>query len=68
MHYRLNLSDSKISGKDTYYILPNDVVVVEPLKAISTSYQILHIQQSFHQLQLSLPYYFLQGLLFMISN
>jgi polysaccharide biosynthesis/export protein len=39
MHYRLDLSDSKISGKDTYYILPNDVVVVEPLKAISTSYQ-----------------------------
>lgn len=39
MHYRLDLSDSKIAGKDTYYILPNDVVVVEPLKAISTSYQ-----------------------------
>ncbi len=38
MHYRLNLSDSKISGKDTYYILSNDIVVVEPLKAISTSY------------------------------
>ena len=39
MHYRLNLSDSKIAGKDTYYILPNDVIVVEPLKAISSSYQ-----------------------------
>jgi polysaccharide biosynthesis/export protein len=38
MHYRLNLADSKIAGKDTYYILPNDVVVVEPLKAISSSY------------------------------
>jgi polysaccharide biosynthesis/export protein len=38
MHYRLNLSDSKVSGKDTYYVLPNDVVVVEPLKAISSSY------------------------------
>jgi polysaccharide export outer membrane protein len=38
MHYRLNLSDSKISGKDYYYIMPNDVVVVEPLKAISSSY------------------------------
>lgn len=38
MHYRLNLSDSKIAGKDTYYILPNDVIIVEPLKAISTSY------------------------------
>lgn len=38
MHYRLNLSDSKIANKDYYYILPNDVIVVEPLKAISTSY------------------------------
>ena len=39
MHYRLNLSDSKISAKDTYYIMPNDVLVVEPLKAVSSSYQ-----------------------------
>lgn len=38
MHYRLNLSDSKIAGKDYYYILPNDVIVVEPLRAISSSY------------------------------
>jgi polysaccharide export outer membrane protein len=39
LHYRLNLSDSKISGKVHYYILPNDVIIVEPLKAISSSYQ-----------------------------
>lgn len=39
MHYRLNLSDSKIAGKDYYYILPNDVIIVEPLSAISSSYQ-----------------------------
>ena len=38
MHYRLNLSDSKIAGKDYYYIQPNDVIVVEPLKAKSYSY------------------------------
>jgi polysaccharide biosynthesis/export protein len=38
MHYRLNLSDSKIASKDYYYVLPNDVIVVEPLKAISSSY------------------------------
>ena len=38
MHYRLNLSDSKIASKDHYYVLPNDVIVVEPLKAISSSY------------------------------
>ena len=38
MHYRLNLSDSKIASKDYYYILPNDVIVVEPLKAVSNSY------------------------------
>jgi polysaccharide biosynthesis/export protein len=39
MHYRLNLSDSKIASKDYYFILPNDVIIVEPLKTISTSYQ-----------------------------
>jgi polysaccharide export outer membrane protein len=39
MHYRLDLSNSKIAAKDYYYILPNDVIVVEPLKAISASYQ-----------------------------
>jgi polysaccharide biosynthesis/export protein len=39
MHYRLDLSNSKIASKDYYYILPNDVIVVEPLKAISSSYQ-----------------------------
>src|SRR5665647_2915386 len=39
MHYRLNLSDSKIAVKDYYYILPNDVIVVEPMSAISSSYQ-----------------------------
>jgi polysaccharide export outer membrane protein len=39
MHYRLNLSDSKISGKEYYYVLPNDVIIVEPLKSVSTSYQ-----------------------------
>lgn len=38
MHYRINLSNSRIASKDTYYVLPNDVIVVEPLKAISTSY------------------------------
>ena len=38
MHYRLNLSNSKIANMDYYYILPNDVIVVEPLKAISSSY------------------------------
>ncbi len=38
MHYRLNLSDSKIASRNYYYILPNDVVIVEPLNAVSTSY------------------------------
>ncbi len=38
MHHKLNLSDSKIASKDVYYVLPNDVIVVEPLKSISTSY------------------------------
>jgi len=39
LRYRLNLSDSKIMDKEFYYILPNDVIVVEPLNAISHSYQ-----------------------------
>lgn len=39
MHYKLNLSDSKIASKDYYYVLPNDVIIVEPLKSVSTSYQ-----------------------------
>jgi polysaccharide biosynthesis/export protein len=38
-HHKLNLSDSKIAAKDYYYILPNDVIVVEPLNSISSSYQ-----------------------------
>lgn len=38
MHYRLNLSDSRIADNTHYYVLPNDVVVVEPLKAVSSSY------------------------------
>jgi polysaccharide biosynthesis/export protein len=39
IHYRLDLSDSKIASKDYYYILPNDVIIVEPLRALSSSYQ-----------------------------
>jgi polysaccharide biosynthesis/export protein len=35
VNYKLNLSDSKIAGKDYYYILPNDIITVEPMKAIS---------------------------------
>lgn len=38
MHHKLNLSDSKIASKDYFYVLPNDVVVVEPLKSKSSSY------------------------------
>jgi polysaccharide biosynthesis/export protein len=39
MHHKLNLTDSKIASKEYYYILPNDVIIVEPLKTLSTSYQ-----------------------------
>jgi polysaccharide biosynthesis/export protein len=35
MHHKLNLSDSKIAGKDYYYVIPNDILVVEPLKSAS---------------------------------
>lgn len=39
MHHKLDLSDSKIASKEFYYVHPNDVVIVEPLKSVSTSYQ-----------------------------
>jgi polysaccharide biosynthesis/export protein len=35
LHSKLNLSDSKISGKDNYYIQANDIIVVEPLRSSS---------------------------------
>ncbi|HDZ42097.1 MAG TPA: polysaccharide export protein [Bacteroidetes bacterium] len=38
MQYKLNLSDSRITGKNYYYIHPNDILIVEPLRAISSSY------------------------------
>lgn len=38
MQYKLDLSDSRITGKQQYYIQPNDILIVEPLKAISSSY------------------------------
>jgi len=37
-HYKLDLSNSKIAGTEFFYLLPNDVIVVEPLKAVSYSY------------------------------
>jgi len=37
--YKLNLSDSKIAAKDYYYVIPNDIIIVEPMRSISTSYQ-----------------------------
>jgi len=38
MQYKLDLSDSRITGRDYYYIHSNDVIIVEPLNAISSSY------------------------------
>ena len=38
-HHVLNLTDSRIATKTYYYILPNDVIVVEPLRSVSSSYQ-----------------------------
>lgn len=38
-YHKLDLSDTKIASKDYFYVLPNDVIVVEPLKSLSTSYQ-----------------------------
>lgn len=38
VHYKLNLSDAKITSKEYYYVQPNDIIIVEPLNAISSSY------------------------------
>jgi polysaccharide biosynthesis/export protein len=38
LHYKLNLSNSRIAEKSYFYIQPNDIIVVEPLKNISGSY------------------------------
>lgn len=35
MHHKLDLTDSRIAGKDYYYIQANDVIVVEPMKLSS---------------------------------
>ncbi len=43
-HYKINLSDSKVASKDYYYILPNDVIVVEPMKAITKRYTSIDFQ------------------------
>jgi polysaccharide biosynthesis/export protein len=37
--YKLDLANSTIIGSENYYILPNDVIVVEPLRNISWSYE-----------------------------
>ena len=37
-HYRLDLSDSRIAGRDNYYVRANDVIVVEPLRNLSGTY------------------------------
>jgi polysaccharide biosynthesis/export protein len=38
-HYKIDLSNSKIAGTELYFILPNDVIVVEPIRQVSWSYQ-----------------------------
>lgn len=38
VYRKINLTDSGIANKEYYYILPNDVLVVEPMKSISWNY------------------------------
>jgi polysaccharide biosynthesis/export protein len=38
VHYKLDLTDSRISGKDFYYIQANDVIIVEPLRTKILNY------------------------------
>jgi polysaccharide export outer membrane protein len=44
LHYRINLSDSKVANKDYYYILSNDVIVVEPMRAVTRIYSNIDFQ------------------------
>ena len=37
MHHKLDLSDSRIASKDYYYIQANDVIIVEPMKTLSST-------------------------------
>jgi polysaccharide biosynthesis/export protein len=39
IHYKLDLSNSKIASSELYYVLPNDIIIVEPNKSISWSSQ-----------------------------
>ncbi|MCU0473427.1 MAG: polysaccharide biosynthesis/export family protein [Bacteroidales bacterium] len=39
VHYRLDLSNSKVAGTKLFYVLPNDVIIVEPRKSISGTTQ-----------------------------
>lgn len=38
LHHKIDLTNSKIAGKDVFYILPNDVIVVEPRKSLAWNY------------------------------
>lgn len=44
VHHKLDLSNSSIANKSLYYIIPNDVIIVEPLKAIRRSYNSIDFQ------------------------
>jgi len=39
MYYKLDLTNSKIASSPLYYIIPNDIIIVEPLRKKSLSYQ-----------------------------
>jgi polysaccharide export outer membrane protein len=43
-HYVLDLSDSKISSKHYYYLMPNDVLIVEPMNIATRSFNIANVQ------------------------
>jgi polysaccharide biosynthesis/export protein len=39
IHYKLDLSTSKIASAKLYYVIPNDVIIVEPTRGISWNTQ-----------------------------
>jgi polysaccharide biosynthesis/export protein len=58
-HYVLDLSDSKITSKHYYYVLPNDVIVVEPMKMATRSYNVSNVQTAVTLLSAVLTLYLL---------
>jgi len=39
MHYKIDLSNSRVANSQLYYIFPNDIIIAEPLRSKTWSFQ-----------------------------